>query len=341
MSYKIYLEKIINNKNLSEKEASEIFGKIMSGKLTNAQIAGLIIALRVKGESINEIIGFVKEMRQRMGKIKVDDENLVDTCGTGGDGKNTFNISTVSAFVAAGAGCRIAKHGNRAISSKSGSADLLESLGVKINLSPQKVKESIEKVGIGFLFAPLFHKAMKYAAPARKEIGIKTVFNILGPLTNPAGAKKQLIGVFNEKLTEPLAHVLKNLGTKRCMLVHGEDGLDEITITGKTKITEIYENSIKTYYIKPEDFNFKRGNLKDLIYKSNEENREITISILKGEKSSKRDIVLLNAGATIYLSGIAESLKKGIEAAKESIDSGKAFKKLNHLIEFTNKEEVY
>lgn len=341
MQFKDYIEKILNNFNLTEDEASSVFGEIMEGKLTNAQISAFVVALRSKGETIDEITGFVKTMRNRMEKIHVNGNHLIDTCGTGGDGKNTFNISTLSAFVAAGAGCKIAKHGNRAVSSKSGSADLLESLGVKINLSPEKVKKSIEETGMGFLFAPNFHKAMKYAAPARREIGIKTVFNILGPLTNPANAKRQLTGVFNEKLTEPLAGVLKKLGTERAMIVHGEDGLDEITITGKTKITELYDGKIKTYHVEPEEFGINRGNLNDIVYKNAEENKEIALSILKGEKSSRRDIVLLNAGATIYLSGIANSLKEGISLAKESIDSGAAMKKLNELIEFTNSMEVH
>jgi len=336
MSYKIYLEKIINSQNLSEKEASDIFSEIMSGNLTNAQISALVVTLRAKGESVGEITGFVKSMRQNMEKIEIDNEFLVDTCGTGGDEKNTFNISTVSAFVAAGAGCKIAKHGNRAISGKSGSADLLESLGVKIDISFEKVKESINKIGIGFLYAPIFHKSMKYAASARKEIGIKTVFNILGPLTNPAGAKRQLLGVFNEKLTEPLAKVLKNLGTKHSMIVHGEDGMDEITITGKTKITEINEKEIKTYYIAPYDFGFKKSSMDELILKNKEDGKEFLLSILNGNKGAKRDIVLMNAGAALYVSGKTKSIGEGINMAKDSIDSGKAMKKLRELIEFTN-----
>jgi len=341
MQFKDYLEKILNNCNLTEQEACEIFGEIMDCKLTVAQISSLLVALRSKGEKIEEITGFVRAMRNRMEKIIIEDNHLVDTCGTGGDEKSTFNVSTVSALVAAGAGCKVAKHGNRAVSSKTGSADLLESLGVRIDLSLEKIKESIEKIGIGFLFAPNFHKAMKHAAPARRELGIKTVFNILGPLTNPAGTKKQLIGVFDEKLTEPLAMVMKNLGTEKAMFVHGEDGLDEITITGKTKVTELNNGKINTYYIEPEQFGINRGNLNDLVCKDAEENKKIALSVLKGEKSSRRDIVILNAGATIYLAGIASSLKEGISLAKKSIDSGAAINKLNQLIEFTNSQEGY
>ncbi|MEK6845445.1 MAG: anthranilate phosphoribosyltransferase, partial [Nanoarchaeota archaeon] len=259
----------------------------------------------------------------------------VDTCGTGGDGSNTFNISTASAFVASGAGVSVAKHGNKSVSSKSGSADVLSALGVNINLQPKDVEKCIEETGIGFMFAPLFHPAMKYVMNARKQLGIRTIFNILGPMTNPANAKSQLIGVYSPMLISEIAGALKNLGSKHVMVVNG-NGLDEISLSGKTKVCELKSGKIEVYDISPEDYGFELQPLSKIIGGTAEDNAKIIIDVLKGEKSPKRDIVLLNAGAAIYTSGKAANLKEGIEAAKQSIDSGNAMKKLEALKKFTN-----
>jgi anthranilate phosphoribosyltransferase len=276
-------------------------------------------------------------MRENSVKIHSKYGNIVDTCGTGGDFSGTFNISTVSAIVAAAAGARVAKHGNRSASSKCGSADILEAMGVKIDLPPEKVKASIEEVGIGFIFAPNFHPAMKYAGPSRKEIGIRTVFNILGPLTNPAGAKYQLLGVFSEKLTELMSLVLQNLGSTEVMVVHGMDGLDEITVTDRTKISHLKNGNIKNYFIEPKSFRMNRHAKEELVGGSINDNIKITNDVLKGiETGAKRDIVLLNTAAALVLGQAAKDINEGIAKAKEAIGSGTAIKKLEELIKFTN-----
>ena len=331
------IKKVVSGKNLTREEAAIAMDTIMQGNATPSQIAALITALHTKGETIDEITGFAQKMREHAINIHPVAKNLVDTCGTGGDISGTFNISTVSTFVAAGAGVTIAKHGNRAVSSRCGSADILEALGVKVDIDPQKVEECINKIGIGFIFAPNFHKAMRFAAPTRKEIGISTVFNILGPLTNPAHAKAQVLGVFHEDLTNIMAEVSKNLGVENLMVVHGMDGLDEISISDKTKITQLGNGKIKTYFIKPEDFGFKRGSREAILGGTKEENAETALKILKGdEKGPKRDIILLNSAAAIYIGGKAKDLKEGIKIAANSIDSGAAFKKLEDLLSFTN-----
>lgn len=321
---------LIERIDLSEKEMSDTMREIMEGKATDAQIGAFLTALRLKGESTAEITGAAKVMREKALSIKAP-AGTVDTCGTGGDMAHTFNISTTAALVVAGAGIPVAKHGNRSVSSKSGSADILQALGVNIDLPPEKVERCLMDVGFGFLFAPLFHGAMKYALGPRKEIGIRTVFNILGPLTNPAGAKYQVLGVYSSDLTETMAKVLGNLGCIHAFVVHGEDGLDEITITGRTRVSELKGGRVENYFIEPADFGIKTGRMDDLLGGESKENAEITISILTGKKGPKRDIVLLNASAAIVASGKAKNLKEGITVAERSIDSGAALRKLEEI----------
>ncbi|HHV96898.1 MAG TPA: anthranilate phosphoribosyltransferase [Clostridiaceae bacterium] len=330
------ISKLADRKSLTEQEAAGALNCIMSGEATDSQIGSFITALRIKGETIEEITGCAKVMRQKAEAINPSVSYYIDTCGTGGDGTNTFNISTAAAFIASAAGVPIAKHGNRSVSSKCGSADVLENLGININLTPDQVKSCIENVGIGFLFAPVFHKSMKYAANVRKELGIRTIFNILGPLTNPANAKGQVLGVFAEHLTEIVAKVLMNLGVERALVVHGMDGMDEITTTTKTKITEIKCGNIETYELDPQDYGFKPASKKDLVGGSAEENSRIIISVLQGEKGAKREIVLLNAAASLYVGKVANSISEGIKIAEEIIDSGMALKKLEELKEYSN-----
>lgn len=329
--------KLMEKKDLTSREAEEVMEEIMSDKATDAQIAGFLVALRLKGETVEEITSFAKVMRKKATKIKVTNkEIIVDTCGTGGDCSNTFNISTATAFVVAGAGLKVAKHGNKAASSQCGSADVLQALGVNLDVIPEKVAECINRIGIGFLFAPLLHGAMKYAIGPRKELGIRTVFNILGPLTNPADANAQILGIYDKNLTETIANVLKNLGVKRAFVVAGEDDLDEITITDKTKISELNQGEVKTYHIEPEDFGLKKASLDDIKGGTIEENSKIIMNVLNGEKSSKRDIVLINAAAALIAGNKADNFKEGIKLAEDSIDSGKALEKLNMLIKVTN-----
>ncbi len=330
------ISKVVQGSDLREEEAGYVMGEIMGGRATPSQIASFLTALRMKRETVVEITGFAREMLKRVDSFNLKEDVLVDTCGTGGDGSNTFNISTAAAFVVAGAGLMVAKHGNRALSSRCGSADVLETLGVKLDLAKEKVGECLRKVGIGFLFAPIFHRAMKYALVPRQEMGIRTVFNILGPLTNPLGANVRLIGVYDASLTDTLAMVLKNLGVRGACAVCGEDGLDEISITGKTRITQLKDGSIETYYVEPEDFGMKRGSLDRIKGGSREENALILRSVLEGEEGPRRDVVLLNGAACFTAAGIAADFKEGIEIAESSIDSGNAKEKLESLIEFTN-----
>lgn len=327
---------MIDKKNLTREESVLTCETIMSGQASPSQIAALLTSLRMKGETIDEITGFAESMRKHANKIHPRAENLVDTCGTGGDLSHTFNVSTVSAIVAAGAGVNIAKHGNRSVSSKCGSADLLESFGIKIDLDPEKVSLCIDKVGFGFMFAPKFHPAMKYAMPTRKELGIRTIFNILGPLTNPASAPYQILGVYSKDLTEVMAEVLKNLGTKHALVVHGLDGLDEISISSETKVSELKDSKIRTYEISPMDFKLKRAKKEEIVVSNVEESKVAALQILMGqEKWSKYNVVLLNAGAAIYVSGLAKSIKVGIELARKAIDSGQAYAKLTEITNFT------
>lgn len=324
--------KLSDGKNLTREESSLTADTIMRGEATPSQIGALLIALRLKGETIEEITGFAEQMRAHSVHISPTTKDLVDTCGTGGDVSHTFNISTVAAVVASGAGVPIAKHGNRSVSSKCGSADLLEAFGVKIDLPPEKVSESIDRIGFGFMFAPNFHPAMKFAGPTRREIGVRTIFNILGPLTNPAGAKRQILGVFSEKLTETMAQVLLNLGAEHALIVHGMDGLDEISISDKTKVSELKDSKIKNYFIKPEDFGLKRVGRENIRVQNVEESKVAALDILELHHESPRmDVILLNAGAAIYVGGLAKDIKSGIKLAKEAIHSGAALRKLGEI----------
>lgn len=331
------ISKIVKNQDLTESEMIEVMNEIMTGAASPGQIGAFITALRIKGETVDEITGAAKVMREKATKIEVKGKKVVDTCGTGGDESMTFNISTAAAFVAAGAGLTVAKHGNKSVSSRSGSADVLKALGVNIEANVAKVEECLKEIGIGFLFAPMLHGAMKYAAPVRKEIGIRTIFNILGPLTNPAGARCQVIGVYDDSLTDILGKVLSNLGAEHAFVVRGEDGLDEITLTTETKVTELKDRNLRTYHIKPEDFGFSRCRPEDLRGGSPEMNAEIILSILKGKKGPHRDVVILNAAAAIVAGSLERSLEEGILAAGRSLDEGKALEKLNKLVEMTNR----
>ncbi|MBI3027034.1 anthranilate phosphoribosyltransferase [Candidatus Woesearchaeota archaeon] len=329
------ISKLIQSQNLTQNETEQVMNEIMEGKATDAQTAGFLVALRIKGETIDEITACAKIMRQKANSINPKTKFLVDTCGTGGDKSNTFNISTASAFVVSGARAAVAKHGNIAVSSKCGSADVLRELGVGIELQPKQVEKCIEEIGIGFMFAPIFHPAMRRVSNARREIGIRTVFNILGPLTNPAKAKSQLIGVFDEGLLTDMVHVLKNLGSKRVIAVNG-NGLDEITTCNKTKVCELKNDKIENYLINPEDFGFKLGSINEISGGSQHENAKIILDILNGAKGPRRDVVLLNSAAALLASEIVVDYKDAIELAAFSIDSGKALEKLNMLVKFTN-----
>jgi len=324
------IKDLIDRRNLSENNAFEAMNDIMKGRVTDTQISAFLVALRMKGETSEEIAGFAKCMREKCVRIRPDIKGLVDTCGTGGDTIKTFNISTTSMFVVAGAGIPIAKHGNRSVTSMAGSADVLEALGVAINLDPRDVEEIIKKIGIGFMFAPNFHPAMKYVMPVRKTLKIRTVFNILGPLTNPAGAKHQILGVYTSKILKKIAYALERLGTDHSFVIHG-DGMDEVTTLGKTLVAEI-NNGVRFFDLYPKDFGLEKANLNDLKSSDATENARILYDILKGEKGSKRDIVVANAALGIIAGGKAEDLKKAVEIAEESIDSGKAFSKLEMLV---------
>jgi anthranilate phosphoribosyltransferase len=303
----------------------------MSGEFNDVQIAGFLIALRSKGESSSEIAGFTQAMREKMTSVPIQSD-AIDMCGTGGDARGTFNISTAASFVVAGAGVKVAKHGNRSMTSKSGSADVLTALGVDITMSPEKVAECVDEIGIGFMFAPYLHPAMKYAVKARTSLGVRTVFNILGPLANPAGVRRQVLGVYDGVLTVTLAKVLKRLNAVSAMVVHGHDGMDEITNTSSTKVTKLENGSIKSTVFSPADYGIAVAKLGDLAGGEPEENAKIIIDIFRGETGPRRDIVLLNAAAGIVVGGKVEYLSKGIELARQSIDSGSAYDVMQKLI---------
>ena len=331
--------KLSKKEDLTYQEAETVMDEIMSGQATPVQMSSYLTALSIKGETIDEITASAAGMRAHCIKL-LHDLDVLEIVGTGGDGANSFNISTTSSLVIAAGGVPVAKHGNRAASSKSGAADVLEALGVNITIPPEKSAELLKKINICFLFAQNYHIAMKYVAPIRKELGIRTVFNILGPLSNPAGANMELMGVFDQALVEPLAQVLISLGVKRGMVVYGQDKLDEISMSAPTKVCEIKDGWFKTYVIKPEDFGLTRCTKEDLVGGTPDENAEITKNILKGEKGPKRDAVLMNAGAALYIGGKAENMKDGIELASVLIDSGKALETLEKLIEVSNRPEV-
>ncbi len=328
------LQKLSMKENLTEHDAIEAMNCIMEGNATQSQIGGFLTALRFKGETVEEIVGFAKVMREKSAKVPHSLPYCIDTCGTGGDGARTFNISTAASFVAAAAGAKIAKHGNRAMSSKSGSADVLEALGVNIGLTPEQVGKSIEETGIGFMFAQLFHQSMKHAAGARKELGIRTVFNILGPLTNPANAKGQLLGVFDGNITCTMAEALKMLGTERALVVHGCDGLDEITTAGATKVAELKDGIVKEYYIDTAELGIPRAEQAELAGGDAAYNAGVIRSVLSGEKGARRNIVLVNAAAAIYVAKLADDLTEGLSIAEKMLDSGLAAAKLEELREF-------
>jgi len=334
--FKENLNKIVQKNNLTEEEMSEMITEIFSGDITDAQIGAMMAALATKGETFEELAGAAKAMRRKAKRIQTSASAVVDTCGTGGDSAQTFNISTTTAFVVAGCGVTVAKHGNRSISSQCGSADLLEALGVNLNVNPEIVEEAVREIGIGFLFAPLFHGAMKYAAKARKEVGLRSIFNMLGPLTNPAAANCQLLGVYAPELTEMFAQALLILGAKRAFVVHGHDGLDEISVCAPTRVSELNDGLVRTYDIHPEQFFGEQADSDTLIGGTPEMNADITRKILSGEeKGPKRNVVLLNASAALVAAGKAADIQKGIHKAEDAIDSGKAMEKLENLVKFT------
>lgn len=332
------IAKLADKVDLSEKEAEEVLLEIMSGAATPSQIAAYLMGLRIKGETVDEIAGSARAMRSYCAVgMQVADPLVVDTCGTGGDRSHTFNISTTAAFVVGGGGLTVAKHGNRAVSSRCGSADVLAALGVKIDLPTYRVGECVNEIGIGFLFAPLFHGAMKHCAEPRQEIGVRTLLNILGPLTNPAGATIQVIGVYDSSLTELLSRVLMQLGTQHCFLVHGMDGLDEVTLTDRTRVSEGKAGVVSSYFVEPKDFGLERVRLRDLVGGTAEENAHITRDILQGRKGPKRDVVCMNAAPAFVAGRKAKTLQEGFALAGQVIDSGAAIEKLERLIAFTNR----
>jgi len=331
------IQAALDKKNLSSTEMQEIMHIIMSGDATPAQIGGFLIALRCKGESIDEIAAAAEVMRKLASKVDIIGDHIIDTCGTGGDGANTFNISTTCAFVVAAAGGKVAKHGNRSVSSQSGSADVLEAAGVNLDLSPEQVVACVNEVGVGFLFAPKHHGAMKHTIGPRKEMGVRTLFNLLGPLSNPASAPNQLIGVFSQSWVEPLAQVLQKLGSEHVLVVNAEDGLDEISIAAPTHIAELKNGKITTYTITPEQFGFSRGQLSNLAVTDADSSLAMVKDVLENRPGSARDIVLLNAGAAIYAANLSDSLKAGIEVAQQVIEGGTAREKLDSLVSFTKK----
>ncbi len=335
MTFTDYLNMIILRQDLSSDQMAAMMSDIFSGTITEAQIGAFMAALAVKGETFEELAGAARTMRRKAARIQTISRKTVDTCGTGGDASGSFNISTTTAFVVAGCGVTVAKHGNRSISSKCGSADVLEALGVNINTDPEVVEEAVNEIGIGFLFAPTFHSAMRHAAKARKDVGIKSIFNMLGPLTNPAAARCQLLGVFDPKLTEMFAEALKLLGVHRAFVVHGHDGMDEITVCAPTRVSELKEGLIRSYDLNPLNFFETYADPSELKGGDVNVNAAITTGILKGETGTRRNIVLINSAAALMAADAAESMTEGIAKASESIDSGRAMEKLEHLAQFT------
>ncbi|MCS7263258.1 MAG: anthranilate phosphoribosyltransferase [Armatimonadetes bacterium] len=332
------LRKVVNRENLIQAEAKAAMGTIMSGEATPAQIAAFLVALRMKGETVAEITGFAEAMKESAIKVNTNRRPVVDTCGTGGDRIKTFNVSTAAAFVVAGAGITVAKHGNRSVTSKAGSADVLEALGFNLQMKPERAKQCLDEIGIAFLFAPNFHPAMKHALAPRREIGLRTVFNLLGPIVNPCPLDGQLMGVYEGALTNTIARVLSNLGVKRAFVVHSLDGMDEISITSATQVSEVKGGEVSTYVIFPEDFGFKRTDPRELEGGNAEENAKLMRLILNGElEGPKRDVAILNAAAAIVTASVADNIKDAIPIAEESLKSKAALKKLDALIEFSQK----
>lgn len=337
MGFKETLGQLLERQDLTHEAMLGVMHQVMGGELTQAQIAAFLIALRAKGETVDEIAAAAMVMRELSIKVDIEDSaHLIDTCGTGGDGIQTFNVSTVSAFVAAAAGAKVAKHGGRSVSSTCGSADVLEALGVNVNQTPQQVAASVNEIGIGFMFAPNHHSAMKHAAPVRRELGVRTLFNLLGPMTNPANAHRQVMGVFDQSLTTKLAKVLQQLGSEHVLVVHGADGMDEISFTGDTFVAELKNGEVTEYLMNPAQWGLALHDVKDIQIQNAEESKAMILAVLNGKPGAARDIVLLNAGAAIYVSGLVDTMQAGIEKAAAVIDSGAALQKLHQLISYSN-----
>ena len=331
------IKAVISRQNLNENEMHDVMNSIMTGQTTDAQIGAFLVGLSMKGETIEEITASAKVMRALATSVELSSNDyLVDTCGTGGDGLGLFNISTASAFVVAAAGGKVAKHGNRSISSKSGSADVLEAAGINLNISPELISRCIEEIGVGFMFAPAHHSAMKHAIGPRKELAVRTIFNVLGPLTNPAKAPNQIMGVYDKGLVEPIANVLKGLNSRHVMVVHSEDGLDEFSIAKKTYVAELKDNNISTYTVHPHDFGFEEGNLDSIKAENADQSLALINEAFSGKKGVSRDIIALNAGAAIYVSGLVNSLNEGIQKAKQVLSDGTAREKLEAYIHASN-----
>jgi anthranilate phosphoribosyltransferase len=331
------IRKIVDRVDLSRQETHDLFSELMDGQANDVQKSALLVGLKMKGEAVAEIIGAAEAMRSRVIPVTTTARELVDTCGTGGDGRGTFNVSTVAALVAAGAGVRVAKHGNRAVSSRCGSADLLDALGVDITLEPSRMSAILEEVGIAFLFAPVLHPAMAAVIGVRRELGVRTIFNVLGPITNPAFAKRQVLGVFSPALVSPMAQALHALGSEHVLVVHGRDGIDEISVCSETDICEVRDGQVLPVTLSPEGMGLQRWQHDSIPGGDVETNVDIALSILDGAAGAARDLVLANAGAAIYVSGRARTIVEGVEAARESIDSGSALRKLNALVDATNR----
>ena len=337
MNIQSAIQKVTENENLSNAEMTDVMHQIMTGQATDSQIGGFLIGMRMKGETVDEITAAATVMRSLATPVEIDDkEKLVEIVGTGGDGSSTFNVSTASCFVVAAAGGRVAKHGNRSISSSSGAADLLEAAGVNLDITADQVKTCVEDIGVGFMFAVKHHSAMKHAIGPRKEMGVRTIFNMLGPLTNPAGTPNQLLGVYSEELVRPIAEVLNKLGANHVMVVHGKDGMDEISISAPTLVAELKNGEITEYTIQPEDFGMQQHSIATIRVNNAEESLEMVTSVLNNDASPARDIVILNAGAAIYVAGLTASHQAGIERAEEVLASGAAKEKMLELINITN-----
>ena len=337
MGFKETLGQLLERQDLTHEAMLGVMHQVMGGELTQAQIAAFLIALRAKGETVDEIAAAAMVMRELSIKVDIQDKaHLIDTCGTGGDGIQTFNVSTISAFVAAAAGAKVAKHGGRSVSSTCGSADVLEALGVNVNQTPQQVAASVNEIGIGFMFAPNHHSAMKHAAPVRRELGVRTLFNLLGPMTNPANAHRQVMGVFDQSLTTKLAKVLQQLGSEHVLVVNGADGMDEISFTGDTFVAELKNGEVTEYLMNPAQWGLGIHDVKDIQIQNAEESKAMILAVLNGKPGAARDIVLLNAGAAIYVSGLVDTMQAGVEKAAAVIDSGAALQKLHQLISYSN-----
>lgn len=335
MDIKTAIAKAVEHQDINILDMENVMRQIMTGETTSAQIAALLVALRMKGETVDELTASASVMRELVTPVKVEGQHIIDIVGTGGDGLHTFNVSTTSCFVVAAAGATVAKHGNRSVSSTSGSADILEAAGINLNISSHQVEQCIRDLNIGFMFAPLHHSAMKHAIGPRKEMGIRTMFNLLGPLTNPAGAANQLLGVFDKQWLEPLANVLKNLGSEHVMVVHSADGMDEVSMAAETYVCELNQGEITQYTITPEQFGMTRGSIDDITVNSAEESLAMVLEVLADKPGSARDIVILNSGMAIYCAGLCDTLEQGIEKAREAIASGAAKEKLDQLAHLT------